>query len=153
MSQIPVDVPASRIDSRSEKRLRFLLHFFDVFLFLFGAVEFFAVVAHVQEFAVDEGDLLVSETESLAIHKLFQNLQLLYNDGLLILGVDLLSVLTEDVIVQRVLATLLGSQIQDRATNLEQIFGYVFGFTAKLPSICVDEETFFLLLEEGAHLH
>lgn len=147
MRQIPIDVPAPRIDSGSEKRLRRLLHFPDIFFFRRSAIVLFTGLAHVEEFAVDEGNLPIGETESLAIDQLLQNLQLVYDHGLLVLGVDLLGVLAEDVVVQRVLTTLLGPQIQDRAADLEQVLGNILRFSPELSSIRVDKETLFLLLE------
>lgn len=95
----------------------------------------------------------VGETKGLAIYELLQNLQLFNNEGLLILMINLLSVLSEDVIVQRVLAALLGPQIQDRTTDLEKVLGYILGFTPKLSRIRVNKETLFLLLKECTQLH
>ena len=74
MRQIPIDIPSPRIDSGSEKQLRRLLHFPDIFIFRSSAIVLFTGLAHVKEFAVDEGNLSISETESLAIYELLQNL-------------------------------------------------------------------------------
>lgn len=104
------------------------------------------VLAHVQELAVDQGYLLLRETKRLPIDQLFQHLQLIDDQGLLIGRVYLLCVLAENVVIERILPSLLGTQIQNGARELEEVLGDVFRFAAKLPRISVDEETLFLLL-------
>lgn len=71
LSQIPVDISASRIDSWSKLRLSCLLNFFHLLLLGFGTVVFFAGLAHVEEFAVDQSDLALGQTKGFAIYELF----------------------------------------------------------------------------------
>lgn len=150
-----VDLATDLVDLRREEGLGFSIDSFLVLLFLPAKLRLFAVVAHVLELAIDEINLLVRETEGFSVDQLFQHLELVDDQGLAIVVdavLDLVQVLTQYDILERVGASLLGSQVQNSATHLEQVLGDVLRLTAELAGICVDVKMLPLLLEKGIDL-
>ena len=64
-------------------------------------------------------------------------------DGVL----DLVQVLAEYDIFERICPSLLWSQVQNGTAYLEQILGNIFRLTAKLPGISIDVKVLPLLLK------
>ena len=65
---------------------------------------------------------------------------------------ELVQVLAKDAVLERVAASLLGSQVQNGTTYLEQVFGNIFRLTAKLPRIRINVKILPLLLKKSVDL-
>ena len=103
------------------------LHFFAesslVLKFLLVAQIELSMLTQVQEFLMDSLGLMIAECKRLAIDKTLDHGNLLYQSLILreSIGIDLVEILTQDIVVEGEVASLVGSKVEDGAAYLEKV--------------------------------
>lgn len=125
----------------------------DVLLLLLDE-EGFSLVSHVLELKVNLSDLLVGEAVSWSVDQILDGGELVDEDEIVVVSgvVDGVEVGVQKVLLKEVVSSLVDGQVEDGASDLEQVLGDVVVVTLELLEIGLDEDVLLGLLHERVDL-